>query len=91
VILSLERFNTEVITRCLHGLPSDISILSIATNSTEVEVISNERSDEDLANYIIRQCLDEEIRLRLLAETQSERRLIYAYALTGLLPEDLEQ
>lgn len=91
MILSLERFNIEVITRCLHGLPPDISILSIATNSAEVEVASNERSDEDLANYIIRQCLDEEIRLRLLAETQSERRLIYAYALTGLLPEDLEQ
>jgi len=91
VNLSLDRFSPEVITRCLHGLPSDISILSIHPNGIRVEVVSAHRSDDELSNYIIRQCLDEEIRLKLLAETQSERRLIYAYALTGLLPEDLDQ
>lgn len=91
MILLLERFTPEVVTRCLHRLPPDISILSIDPNGTTVEVVSESRSEEDLSNYIIRQCLDEEIRLKLLAETQSERRLIYAYALTGLLPEDLEQ
>lgn len=90
MILSLVRFLPEVVTRCLHGLPPDISILSINPNGTGVEVSSKDRSEEELSNYIIRQCLDEEIRLKLLAETQSERRLIYAYALTGLLPEDLE-
>lgn len=56
-----------------------------------MEIVSPHLTDEQLSNHIIRQCLDEEIRLRLLDETQSERRLIYAYALTGLLPEDLEQ
>jgi hypothetical protein len=90
VILSLERFSPEVVSRCLHGLPPNISILRIDSNGTSVEVSSENRSDEELTNYIIRQCLDEEIRLKLLAETQSERRLIYAYALSGLLPEDLE-
>ena len=91
MILSLERFTPDVVTRCLHGLPPDISILSINPNGTSLEVASEDRSDQELANFIIRQCLDEEIRLKLLAETQSERRLIYAYALTGLLPEDIEQ
>ena len=91
MILSLERFTAEVVTRCLHGLPPDISILSIDSNGTFVEVASENHSDKELSNYIIRQCLDEEVRLKLLAETQSERRLIYAYALTGLLPEDIEQ
>jgi hypothetical protein len=56
-----------------------------------VDVVSSYLNDQDLSDHIIRQCLDEEIRLRLLEETQSERRLIYAYALTGLLPEDLDQ
>jgi hypothetical protein len=91
VILSLARFSPEVVTRCLHGLPPDISILGIDANGTVAEVVCDNRSDEELTSYIIRQCLDEEIRLKLLTETQSERRLIYAYALTGLLPEDLEQ
>ena len=91
MILSLERFTAEVVTRCLHRLPPDISILSIDSNGTLVEVASEYRSNKELSNYLFRQCLDEEIRLRLLAETQSERRLIYAYALTGLLPEDIEQ
>ena len=91
MILSLGRFTPEVVTRCLHGLPPDISILSVDPNGTGVEVASEDLSDQELSNFIIRQCLDEEIRLKLLAETQSERRLIYAYALTGLLPEDLEQ
>jgi len=79
------------VTRCLHGLPPDISILSVDSNGTGVQVASEDLSDQELSNYIIRQCLDEEIRLKLLFETQSERRLIYSYALTGLVPEDLEQ
>ena len=91
MILSLERFNPEVVSRCLHGLPSDILVLGIDAKGTSAEVTSEDRSDQELSSYIIRQCLDEEIRLRLLLETQSERRLIYAYALTGLLPEDLEE
>lgn len=91
MILSLERFSVDAITRCLHGLPADISIIKIDSKGTEVEVLSNDRTDDELSNYIIRQCLDEEIRLKLLAETQSQRNLIYAYALTGLLPEDMDQ
>lgn len=91
MILSLERFSVDAITRCLHGLLPDISIINISSNGTEVEVFSADRSDEEISNYIIRQCLDEEIRLKLLTETQSQRNLIYAYALTGLLPEDLDQ
>lgn len=91
MILSLERFSPNVITRCLHCLPPDILIIKADLNGIDVEVVSKERSDNELANYIIRQCLDEELRLKLLLETQSERRLIYAYALSGLLPEDLEQ
>ena len=88
--LSLERFSADVVTRCLHGLPPEILLLKIDENSDFVEVTSSNMSDEELSNFIIRQCLDEERRLKLLAETQSERRLIYAYALTGLLPDDFE-
>jgi hypothetical protein len=91
VILTLDRFTPQVVARCLHGLPPDISIISIDSGGTVVDVVSSYLNDQDLSDHIIRQCLDEEIRLRLLEETQSERRLIYAYALTGLLPEDLDQ
>ena len=91
MILSLDRFTADVVTRCLHGLPPDISIANIDVSGTQVEVFSSTRTDEELSNFIIRQCLDEEIRLRLMEETKSERRLIYAYALSGLLPEDLAQ
>jgi len=91
VKISLERFDSQIVTRCLHGLPPDILITRIDSNGIEIEVESSERSDNELSSYIIRQCLDEELRIKLLLETQSERRLIYAYALTGLLPEDLEK
>ncbi len=91
MILTLDRFTPQVVARCLHGLPPDISIISIDSGGTVVDVVSSYLNDQDLSDHIIRQCLDEEIRLRLLEETQSERRLIYAYALTGLLPEDLDQ
>lgn len=91
MILSLDRFTPQVIARCLHGLPPEISVISIDSSGTDVVVVSSHLTNDQLSDYIFRQCLDEEIRIKLLEETQSERRLIYAYALTGLLPEDLEQ
>lgn len=86
----LEGFDPVIIERVVHRLPKAIAIKSYVPGTTKLTVESDSLSDDEINDLLIRYALDENLRTRLHKETESERKLIYAYALTGLLPEDID-
>lgn len=86
----LEGFDPLIIEQAAHRLPKAIIIKSYIAGSSKISVESNSFTDIEINDLIIRYCLDEKLRTRLHHETESEKKLIYAYALTGLLPEDVD-
>lgn len=87
--INLDGFEQEVIEKAIHRLPKAIYIKSFRPHNNKVEVTSEDLSDSCIQDLVIRYCLDEKIRNQLNKDTEAEKKLIYAYALTGLLPEDL--
>ena len=87
--INLDGFEQEVIEKAIHRLPKAIYTKSFKPHSSKVEVTSENLNDSCLQDLVIRYCLDEKIRNQLNKDTEAEKKLIYAYALTGLLPEDL--
>ena len=87
--INLDGFEQEVIEKAIHRLPKVICIKRFTPGDSKVELESERLDDNCLQDLAIRYCLDEKIRAQLNEETEAEKKLIYAYALTGLLPEDL--
>ena len=86
----LEGFDPLIIERVAHRLPKAIMITNYIPGSSKISVESKSFTDSEINDLIIRYCLDEKLRITLHHETESEKKLIYAYALTGLLPEDVD-
>lgn len=88
--LHLDGFEPAVVERVIHRLPKEVLIARYTPGSTSLEAHSDLMEEAEIKDLVIRYCIDERLRLELNRETISERRLIYAYALTGLLPEDVD-